>query len=859
MAPGFRKRPSSSNVPATPEELFRELRPTDRSIRDLLSRQADVLRDYSALDPELSDVALELPTGAGKTLVGLLLADFRRRSRNERSAYLCPNIQLAHQVARKGHGYGIPTVCLTGPQSKYDVEDWSAYVRGRAVAVTTYSAVFNTNPKIDNAQTLILDDAHAGEGYVADLWSVQANSDDALFGPIVTALADGVNRALAERLRDGDRGTVGEAVDVELVAPSVVLENADLLREALAAHASDRDDRNFCAARMIADHIGYCLVYVSGRELLIRPLIVPTAHHRPFSAASQRIYMSATLGAGGELERAFGVPEIHRLPVPAGAERQGLGRRFFVFPGSSRGPQATDEFIRQAINEAGRAVVIAPSNRQLETFTEKCLPEGIVQVGAREVEDGFDAFTDHASAVLLLANRYDGMDLPDDACRLVVLSGLPARSHLQERFLLDRLLAGPVIAERVRTRITQGAGRATRNAKDYAAVIVHGDRLVDFCSRDEEVTSMLPELQAEIEFGLENSESDLDSLELLRLFLLQGPDWHEQDEYIREQTAARQRTLAAGVENLQRSAASEVRAWQEVWRNDLARAVEYALGAAERLDGFSELRGYRALWLYVAATWAEEVAMTGDEVDSARAEAVRADAEGSARMLPWRPGFRVAQQRPADEEFDRRAASAAATLRKLGIRGVKFEQEMAEFQARLAADDAKPFEIALETLGRLLGFESVRRTETAAPDTSWRLENDIWFVFEAKTEESPENPISVGEVRQALTHPTWTAANLGWEEPPTVVNAIITYKRTVDAAAARLSKDVYAIDPEIIRGIGERVVAVLRDIRGRARGLGEDALAAEFSRTFSQSALATESLTQTLGRVLVKKLKNVGG
>lgn len=62
----------------SPEALFRELRPRDGAVRHLWAHQADLLRSYRELDG--SDVALELPTGAGKTLVGLLLAEYRRRA-----------------------------------------------------------------------------------------------------------------------------------------------------------------------------------------------------------------------------------------------------------------------------------------------------------------------------------------------------------------------------------------------------------------------------------------------------------------------------------------------------------------------------------------------------------------------------------------------------------------------------------------------------------------------------------------------------------------------------------------------------------------------------------------------------------
>ena len=49
-----------------------------------------------------------------------------------------------------------------------------------------------------------------------------------------------------------------------------------------------------------------CCVYLSYGGIQIRPMIPPTFENRVFSRAGQRVYLSATLGSGGELERAFG-------------------------------------------------------------------------------------------------------------------------------------------------------------------------------------------------------------------------------------------------------------------------------------------------------------------------------------------------------------------------------------------------------------------------------------------------------------------------------------------------------------------------------------------------------------------------
>jgi hypothetical protein len=144
-----------------------------------------------------------------------------------------------------------------------------------------------------------------------------------------------------------------------------LVERADILRDVIDEHARDH---NRWAGQEIADDIGHCLIYVSWDAALIRPLIPPTSEHAAFADAEQRIYMSATLGAGGELERAFGVTKIERLPVPDGWDEHGSGRRFFLFPGAVQDADNVDACIAGAIHRADKALVLAPSRRELGAF-----------------------------------------------------------------------------------------------------------------------------------------------------------------------------------------------------------------------------------------------------------------------------------------------------------------------------------------------------------------------------------------------------------------------------------------------------------------------------------------------------------
>ena len=134
---------------STPESMLHDIR--TKKIEGPLARQADVWREYVDTALELPDVAIRLPTGSGKTLVGIVLGEWRRRKFDERVVYLCPTNQLVHQVVEQAQNqYGIDVASFTGTKSEYALEEQNAYRRKEKIAVTSYSALFNTHPYFDN-------------------------------------------------------------------------------------------------------------------------------------------------------------------------------------------------------------------------------------------------------------------------------------------------------------------------------------------------------------------------------------------------------------------------------------------------------------------------------------------------------------------------------------------------------------------------------------------------------------------------------------------------------------------------------------------------------------------------------------
>lgn len=84
----------------TPEALYRDLPRTPDAVPGLLTHQGDLLRRYA--EPKhlgARDIALELPTGTGKTIPALVISEWWRQTKGARVAYACPTDQLARQVA----------------------------------------------------------------------------------------------------------------------------------------------------------------------------------------------------------------------------------------------------------------------------------------------------------------------------------------------------------------------------------------------------------------------------------------------------------------------------------------------------------------------------------------------------------------------------------------------------------------------------------------------------------------------------------------------------------------------------------------------------------------------------------------
>lgn len=849
-------------VPNSPEGVLLTL--PRRKIAGVLLHQGEMMRNYVAEALQEPDVALQLPTGSGKTLVGLLIAEWRRRKFNERVVYLCPTNQLVHQVAEQANEqYGLNVSAFVGAKRDYSAALKADYQNAARVAVTNYSSLFNVNPFFSNPDIVILDDAHAAENYIANHWTLRISRLEhaalhaALLG-VLNAFIEPYDYARLSGRWENERNWVDK-----LPTPSF-LAVAEDVTAVLDEHA-DHGDLGYRWSAL-RDRLSACHMYLSAGEIMIRPLIPPTAYFAPFASAKQRIYMSATLGSGGDLERTTGRKSIKRLAVPEGWDQQGIGRRFFIFPSYAVEEDKIPGLATDLMKQGGRSLVLVPSDRDAREVKELVSKQlGFPIFSADDIELSKRPFVETPEAVAIVANRYDGIDFPHDDCRLLFIDGQPTAANLQERFVVERMGGEQLLEDRLQTRVLQAIGRCTRSLRDYSAVVIAGEDLVDYLSDSRRMQHFHPELQAELWFGLDQSRqgSADDFRENMRIFLENGADWEAANNLILNRRGSLVQQPLPAMDELEAAAKLEIDYQARMWGKD----YEGALEAAEAILGVlkaSELRGYRALWHYLAGSsaWLSAEAMSGAGANGMRARS-REQFRASMRAavdLPWLSKlarFDEAGTAPpvANASLLKQIERVESKLRSLGTQNdrgfARVEKQILE-----GLYDHTSFEYAQVLLGELLGFDAGNEETDAAPDPWW-IADDICIVFEDYVG-NQGGPLGAEKARQAASHPNWIRSKFAHASEMDILPVLVTPATTARTGAEPHLGTVAYWPANDYREWAKRALIVLRQLRPLI-SKGPLLWRMEAATLFEQNYMGAHALAQRLKQQMCSTAMTIVG
>ena len=162
----FRK-PDQKTQSTDPRDIFKRRPSGEGAANDLWQGQAEALARW--FDGSKPDTLIQLNTGAGKTIIGLLIAQSYVNQSVRNVLYACGTIDLVHQTAREAAKLGLSVTCRIG--GKFDNE---LFNQGRSFCITTYQAVINARTIFRGPLrpgAIIFDDAHVANRTVRDFCS----------------------------------------------------------------------------------------------------------------------------------------------------------------------------------------------------------------------------------------------------------------------------------------------------------------------------------------------------------------------------------------------------------------------------------------------------------------------------------------------------------------------------------------------------------------------------------------------------------------------------------------------------------------------------------------------------------------
>ena len=434
----------------------------------------------------------------------------------------------------------------------------------------------------------------------------------------------------------------------------------------------------------------------------------------------------------------------------------------------------------------------------------------------------------------------------------MIIYGLPESTNLQERFIISRLGASVLFQVRIRTRITQAVGRCTRSATDYALVVIIGEKVHQYFHLPEKRETLHPELQAEVNFGVEQSrvENPSELGDNIDIFVAHGPEWKSADNHILETRDELVQSPIPSATPLGNSVVHEVKFHDALWSGDFDSALSSAKNVLASLAGGHDLKGYSALWNYLAGSAAYQAnqAQVAQEHFSA--------AFLCASTLPWLKQIQLLissqePEAPIEIIYGERIERIEGIFERFGKSGsVKIEKYFQAIRQGLSSPESKPFEEAQVKLGCLLGFETGNTERSGDPDPWWIFGRQ-GIVFEDYTATGDKPVVSKEKTLQAKAHPDTLAA----EHPG--VSFSVVFCSTSDKlhfAAEPHTGDVSYISVEDFKIFSEECMATMRVLWDSFQSPGLIEWREFAARKINESRLGSDDI---LARLTSKKLSSL--
>jgi replicative superfamily II helicase len=832
----FKKRLATKPTerPIHPVEIYKRLdRASDKG--PLRFAQEVVLEAWHTDRRAQRDVILKLHTGEGKTLIGLLILQAKLNelaNQGGRALYLCPNNFLVNQTLFQARQFGVACVPVDA-----DGALPAAFFDGKAILVASVQKLFNGLTKFglgaasERVDALVMDDAHACIDAIKESCVITLDRDLPAYQEILALFG--------QDLQDQGVGTYAELRErktaVFLPVPYWAwMDRYQDVAAILAKHTAIKAVK--FAWPLIRDRLQDCLCIISGRELLITPYRPPLELFGSYAKATHRVFMSATISDDSFLVRGLGLSsEVVTAPLTFTGTAWS-GEKMVLIPSKIDDDLTATEIVHLFAKPNKRPsgiVALVPSFDQSEDWKT----EGAVVARPEDIDVQIERLRNgDFGKTLVVVNRYDGIDLPDDTCRILVLDGKPFGESLLDRYLESCRPGSDVITMRVARVIEQGMGRAVRGEKDYCVIVLSGSDLVRIVRTKEGRAHFSPQTSKQIEIGLEIAGYAREEIlasegtkkatdELMGLVwqsLRRDEGW--KNYYIERMSEL---TTVPAPARLADVFATEDRAERLYESGD----VDGSVAALQALLDKQQIRDAADRGWYLQE-------MARYRYPTAKAEAITLQTAAyklNRYLLKPTRGISVSRLEPIAQ---RRAERILAWVRQYPDHGALMAVIDEIVGALRFGTRAETFERALHELGGALGFACERPDKEwkAGPDNLWALRDSEYLLVECKSEvEVTRVEISKHETGQMNNASAWFAR----EYPGAKVTRVLVIPARKLGNAAGFTDEVWLLRDQKMRMLTRNVRRFFAEFGGLDL---RDVSEAKVQTLLAQHHLQTEDL-----------------
>ncbi|WP_108683608.1 DEAD/DEAH box helicase family protein [Methyloceanibacter sp. wino2] len=723
----------SATKPLEPRKIFSTLNRKPRFKRPH-DEQSDVLDSWFKKREQRNNT-VKMNTGSGKTLVGLLTLQSSLNEGIAPAVYVTPDKYLTKQVLEEAEDLGINATAS---------ENDPAFLKGEAILVVNVWKLINAKSVFGVGDegvkipigALVVDDAHACLATVAKQFSLRLEATHPAYKELLKLFRDDLKAQSLIGFLDLESGDPRALMAVPFWAwKDRQIDVARIL------HPHRNEDEFKWAWPLIGSVLPLCQCIFGGKELEIAPRYLPVDTIPAFTGAKRRVYMTATLADDGILVSHFqaDATEVSDPVRPKGGGD--IGDRMILAPQEINPEIEIDDVKALAVKLAKKknVAVIVPSGRRAKYWKDvaaQVLDSNNIATGVEKMRAGHVGLT-------VLINKYDGIDLPDQSCEVLVLDGLPEVYGLAERIEMAALDGTEVQLLRQVQRLEQGMGRGVRSSEDYCAVLLLGAKLTHRIHLPAARSKFTPATRAQLDLGRQVTEQvrgkPIKELkDIVDLCLDRDKDWVE--------------TSRSAVVNAQDDvdghidpAIVELRAAFDAARSgNYKAACEHAQKAVNSATQ-AETKAY----------YKQQLAEYMHHLDPAKAQEIQLSAvEANRRLTKPIAGIGYTKlEAPAAGQ-----AQAATLYMSKFLEGNDLLVWVNGILEELTWEDenSKEFEAAVRDLGAFFGFGSQRPEQEIGkgPDNLWALGELRYLIIECKSgATSPQ--ISKADCNQLIGSVSW--------------------------------------------------------------------------------------------------------